>query len=236
MALVIEAPRVRLRGWTDADIEAWAAMNADPRVMEFFVEPTPLERSREQAAQMRDDLEENGYGWFVLERKDQPGFAGVVAIDDIRYEMPFKPLREIGWRLPVEQWGHGFASEGATVAMRYAFGTLKWPHLIAMTAAINERSKRVMRRLRMTHDYNDDFEHPRVPDGHALKHHALYRRSSPDAKDCPNCGGTNVIPIMYGVPDAQMSEENDRGAVALGGAIVFPDNPRRQCKDCDQAF
>ena len=178
MDVVIETERLRLRGWGDEDVAAWAEMNADPRVMEFFVEPTPRERSYEQARSMRADLDANGYGWFVLERKDEPGFAGVIAVDDIRYEMPFRPLREIGWRLPVRAWGNGYATEAAAAAMRFAFETLKWPEIIAMTARINARSRRVMEKLGMTHDPAEDFDHPRVPAGREIRHHVLYRKHS----------------------------------------------------------
>ncbi|HKU67920.1 MAG TPA: GNAT family N-acetyltransferase, partial [Candidatus Baltobacteraceae bacterium] len=111
--MILETPRLLLRQWNDADVEAWADMNADPRVMEFFPGVTAREKSREQAAAMRAGVEEHGYGWLVMERKDRPGFAGVAALDDIRYELPFRPLREIGWRLPVESWGHGYATEAA---------------------------------------------------------------------------------------------------------------------------
>lgn len=44
-----------------------------------------------------------------------------------------------------------------------------------MTAVENVRSRAVMHRLGMTHDADDDFDHPRVPDGHLLKRHVLYR-------------------------------------------------------------
>jgi RimJ/RimL family protein N-acetyltransferase len=175
MQPTIETERLILRQWTDPDVEAWADMNADRRVMEFFPGVLARERSREQAAVLRARLEENGYGWFVIERKDRPGFAGVVALDDIRYDMPFRPLREVGWRLPVESWGHGFATEAARELLRLAFDDLKWPDVIAMTARINLRSRRVMERLGMTHDPTEDFDHPRVPDGMAIKRHVLYR-------------------------------------------------------------
>jgi len=175
---VIETPRLRLRQWTDGDVEAWADMNADARVMEFFPGPMPRERSYEQAASMRANLEKNGYGWFVMERKDEPGFAGIMALDDIRYELPFRPLREIGWRLPVKSWGHGYATEAAGALLRFAFEDLHWPQLIAMTAAINLRSRRVMERLHMTHDPSEDFDHPRVPEGMPIKRHVLYRISA----------------------------------------------------------
>lgn len=175
MTPAIATARLRLRQWTDEDVAPWAQMNADPRVMEFFVTTTPRERSFELAALMREDIAKNGYGWFVMERRDAPGFAGVIAIDDIHYDMPFRPLREIGWRLPVESWGHGYATEAAQATLQFAFEQLRWPEVVAMTAIINARSRRVMEKLGMTHDPSEDFDHPRVPDGHPIKRHVLYR-------------------------------------------------------------
>jgi RimJ/RimL family protein N-acetyltransferase len=153
-------------------------MNADPRVMEFFVAPTPPDVSREQAAAMSERLSQNGFGWFVLELRERSGFGGVIALDDIRWEAPFMPRREIGWRLPVDVWGHGYATEAAATLIRYAFEVLDWPEVVAFTSKLNERSERVMQRLNMTHDPNDDFENPRVPDGHPLRPHVLYRINS----------------------------------------------------------
>lgn len=183
MAHTIETARLRLRQWTGDDVEAWAEMNADPRVMEFFPEVTPRERSREQAAKMRADLDLNGYGWFVMERNDAAGFAGVIALDDIRHEMPFRPLREIGWRLPVASWGRGYATEAARALLDFGFETLRWAEIVAMTAVVNVRSRRVMERLGMTHDPKDDFQHPRVPEGHPIKPHVLYRKRAPWAEN-----------------------------------------------------
>ena len=157
-------------------------MNADPRVMEFFVEPTPREHSYESAARLRDGLERNGYGWWVIERKGVPGFAGVVVVDDIHWDAPFQPLREIGWRLPVHSWGQGFATEAASKALRFAFEVLRWPEIVAMTARSNVRSQRVMEKLGMTRDLSGDFDHPRVPIGHRIRPHVLYRATSARAQ------------------------------------------------------
>jgi RimJ/RimL family protein N-acetyltransferase len=175
----IETPRLRLRSWTDADVEDWAAMNADPRVMEFFPAPIPHERSRESAALMREELERNGYGWFVLERKDAPGFGGVIAITEVRWEAPFEPKQEIGWRLPVHMWGQGFATEAAAAAMDFAFHELDWPEIVAFTSRLNLRSMRVMEKIGMVRDVQGDFEHPRVPEGHRIRPHVLYRKKRP---------------------------------------------------------
>jgi len=181
----IETPRLRLRAWLPEDVEPWARMNADPRVMEFFVGTTPMERSLEQARLMREGLQRDGYGWFVLELRDEPGFAGVIAVADIGWDAPFEPRREVGWRLPIDRWGNGYATEGASAALRYAFNELGWQEIVAMTAASNERSQKVMRRLGMTRNPTDDFDLPRIPDGHPIRRHVLYRLRSPYVRALP---------------------------------------------------
>ena len=67
MAPTIEAARLVLRPWRDADVEPWVAMGADPRVMEFFASLPTREQSERSAARMRTGLERDGYGWWVAE-------------------------------------------------------------------------------------------------------------------------------------------------------------------------
>jgi ribosomal-protein-alanine N-acetyltransferase len=50
---------------------------------------------------------------------------------------------------------------------------------VAFTVPANIRSRRVMDRLGMTHDPADDFEHPRIAEGHPLRRHVLYRTRRP---------------------------------------------------------
>lgn len=164
-----------IRGWTDADVQSWADMNADPRVMEFFPSTLTREQSFESAERMRRELDELGYGWFVMEIKERPGFSGVLAICEVRWDAPFEPKREIGWRLPVDAWGFGYATEGARALLEFARDGLRWDEVVAFTAGVNERSQRVMQRIGMTYDPHADFLHPRIADGHPLQHHVLYR-------------------------------------------------------------
>ena len=104
-------------------------------------------------------------------------FAGVVALQDVPFEAPFTPAREVGWRFAYDHWGHGYATEGARAALDFAFERLGWHEVVAFTAALNLRSQKVMERLGMTHDPNDDFDHPRIPEGDPLRRHLLYRAS-----------------------------------------------------------
>jgi len=175
MPLTIETPRLLLRQWKDSDVDPWAEMNADPRVMEFFPWTFDRARSEETAARMRRELERDGFGFYVVELKHNGQFAGIIGIDEIPYDVPFTPAREVGWRLAYDTWGHGYATEGAKAALAMAFDRLGWEEVVAVTALVNKRSERVMQRLGMVRDPSADFDHPRVPEGHALRPHMLYR-------------------------------------------------------------
>jgi RimJ/RimL family protein N-acetyltransferase len=175
MTAFIETPRMLLRSWKDDDIDPWARMNADPRAMEFFLRTYDRDESVASAQMMRVKLEHDGFGWFVAEVKDGFPFAGVIALQDVPFEAPFTPAYEIGWRFLPEVWGNGYATESAQATLDFAFERLGLPQVVAMTAKINERSRRVMQRLGMTYDPQDDFEHPRIPAGHRLRDHVLYR-------------------------------------------------------------
>ena len=171
----IETPRLILRDWRDCDLESWVAMNADPRVTEFFPLTYTRTLSEASAAAMRRALAENGYGWWAVEIRGGAPFAGVIALQKVPFQARFTPANEIGWRFSFESWGHGYATEGAAAALDFAFNQLKWREVVALTTVSNERSRRVMERLGMTHDHADDFDHPKIEPGHPLRRHVLYR-------------------------------------------------------------
>ena len=171
----LETPRLILRQWRDEDVERWVAMCADPRVMEFFPSTIGREQAEKMAAGMRSGLERDGYGWWPIEVKGGAPFAGAILLQEIPFEAHFTPAMEVGWWLAFEQWGHGYATEGARAALDYAFGELQRSEIVAITTPVNQRSQRVMQRLGMTRDPNEDFENPRVALGHPLRTHVLYR-------------------------------------------------------------
>ena len=74
-------------------------------------------------------------------------------------------------RLVPAAWGHGYATEAARAALEV--GLEHADSVVSFTAAVNERSWRVMERLGMRRE--SEFDHPRVPDGSPLKRHYLYR-------------------------------------------------------------
>lgn len=158
-------------------------MNDDRRVTEFFANRYTRELSESRAASMRRELEQIGYGWWVVEVREGPSFAGVICLREVPFQAHFTPVREIGWRFSFETWGHGYATEGATAALAFAFDRMHWDEVVAMTSILNLRSQRVMQRLGMRRDLNDDFDHPAVEAGHPLRRHMLYRIRSEEHRE-----------------------------------------------------
>jgi ribosomal-protein-alanine N-acetyltransferase len=52
---------------------------------------------------------------------------------------------------------------------------MKVDEIVSFTAPHNQPSRAVMERLGMRHHPDDDFDHPAILEGHALRWHVLYR-------------------------------------------------------------
>jgi RimJ/RimL family protein N-acetyltransferase len=167
--------RLLLRPWRAEDREPFAAINADPAVMEHF--PSTLTRGQSDALAERIDgeLRREGYGLWAVEIPREASFIGFVGLQATDAELPFARTTEIGWRLGRSYWGRGLASAAARAALAYGFDELALEEVVAYTAAGNLRSRRVMERLGMRHDPAEDFLHPQLAAGHALAAHVLYR-------------------------------------------------------------
>jgi RimJ/RimL family protein N-acetyltransferase len=171
----LRTQRLLLRRWREADRASFAAMNSDPRVMEHF--PNKLSREESDAAVRRIEahFDQHGYGCWAVEIPTVAPFAGFIGLCIPRFEAHFTPCVEIGWRLAAEHWGHGYATEGARAALAFGCDVLKLGEIVSFTVPANLRSRRVMEKLRMTHDPADDFDHPLVAEGSPLRRHVLYR-------------------------------------------------------------
>ena len=172
---IIETHRLRLRPWRDEDLPAFAAMNSDSRVMEFFPKVLSRGESDALAARIRGKLEQNGFGFWAVEVPSVADFIGFVGLSVPGFEAHFTPCVEIGWRLAYEHWGKGFATEAAKASRDFGFAELRLDQIVSFTVPNNLRSRRVMERIGMTHSPTDDFEHPGLPEGHRMRLHVLYR-------------------------------------------------------------
>jgi RimJ/RimL family protein N-acetyltransferase len=180
-SVTLSSDRIRLRPWRNEDREAFAAMNSDARVMEFFRSRLSRVESDAMVDGIQKHFSERDFGLWAIEVPDVApfiGFAGLAVLTIPPFSARFMPCVEVGWRLAFEHWGHGYATEAARLALGYGFGTLALSEVVSFTSATNQRSRAVMERLGMCRDPNDDFDHPKLPEGHPLRRHVVYRLGS----------------------------------------------------------
>jgi RimJ/RimL family protein N-acetyltransferase len=172
---LLETERLKLRRWREEDREAFAAINADPEVMEHL--PEPLTRAQSDALIERIEMgfEANGFGLWALELRESGELIGFAGLNVPEFEAHFTPAVEVGWRLARPAWGNGYATEAGRAALEFGFEQVGLTEIVSFTTVANFRSRAVMERIGMSHDSNDDFEHPNLPPGHAQRHHVLYR-------------------------------------------------------------
>jgi RimJ/RimL family protein N-acetyltransferase len=188
--------RLRLHTWNEADAQALYRLSTDPEVMRFFPSTPTRAQVFELVRRQRENLAAGLPGLFAVSvvstssttvsehRLVEPvettvgsptGCIGFVGLATPTFEAPFMPTVEIGWRLAKQAWGRGYATEAGRAALEHGFRTLGLPEIVSFTAVPNAPSIAVMRRLGMHRDPKDDFDHPRVPEGHPLRRHVLYR-------------------------------------------------------------
>lgn len=167
--------RLILRRWVPEDRVAFAAMNSDPRVMEFLGGPLSRERSDKLADWIEAGFRAHGFGFWAIEAPGVAPFIGISGLAIPRFDAPFMPTVEVGWRLNPAHWGCGYATEAARAAITHAFESAGLNEVVAFTASGNVRSRRVMERVGMAHSAEDDFDHPLVEAVSPLRRHVLYR-------------------------------------------------------------
>lgn len=179
--LELTTARLVLRHWRESDREPFGRLNADPRVMQFFPALLSAKESDQFADRIEDHFQRHGFGLCATELRADHSFIGYIGLWVPSFQAAFTPCVEIGWRLSAEHWGQGLATEGARALVRQAFENLELGELVSFTVPANVRSRRVMEKLGMSHDPAEDFDHPRLPEGHALRRHVLYRLRRPEA-------------------------------------------------------
>ena len=164
--------RLALRAWREEDQPAFAAMNADERVMEYFPATLTAEESADLLDRIRDEFSTEGFGPYAVERLSDGELLGFTGLHRVTFSGGLEGQVEILWRLRHDAWGQGYATEAARACIAHA-AKLGIPELVAFTFVGNGRSRRVMQKLGMT--CVGEFDHPALPEGHPLRRHALYR-------------------------------------------------------------
>ena len=171
----IKTERLILRPWQENDFEQFARLNADPRVMEFFPWLLSQEESNQLAKRICTAMKQQGWGLWAVSIPGIADFIGYIGLAPVNFVADFTPAVEVGWRLAYEFWDKGYATEGAKAAIKYGFETLNLKEIVSFTAIKNKRSRNVMEKIGMHHSQKDDFDHPKLAEGHPLRKHVLYR-------------------------------------------------------------
>lgn len=172
----LRTERLILRRWRDADREPFAAMNTDPRVLEHF--PAPLDRAASDALAARADalFDEHGFGLWAVELSGVAPFIGFVGLSVPRFDAPFTPCVEIGWRLAAAHHGRGYATEAGRRVLAFGFERVGLVEIVSFTTTGNAASRRVMEKLGLRIDPAESFDHPLTP-GWSGQRHVLARLS-----------------------------------------------------------
>ena len=166
--------RLAFVAWQDRHRTPFAEINSDPRVMRYFPALLTTEQSNAGIDIWQGQFAEKGWSNWAVELRESGEFIGFIGLSVPRRLLPFSPCTEIGWRLKPSAWGHGYATEGAKACLRIGFERLGLQEIVSFTTLANLPSIAVMQRIGMTNT-NQDFEHPAVPEGNALRPHCLYK-------------------------------------------------------------
>ena len=172
---MIETERLILRRWLDRDRGPYAAMSADPEVMDWLGGGV---RTREQSDAQIDRFltrfDTLGYGFLAIERKADAAFLGFIALDPADVAPAGPSGVEIGWRLARHAWGSGYATEAAIPVLRDGLDRVGLAEIVSFTARSNVRSQAVMQRIGLHYRPELDFDHPRLAPDHPLRSHVVW--------------------------------------------------------------
>ena len=183
-SVVLTTPRLALRTFREDDLPPYAALNADPEVVEFLGGPLTPADSDGIAAWANELFEAEGIGLMAVERREDGAFLGMCGLHHLD---AYPDDVEVGWRLARAHWGKGYATEAATAWLEHAFGAMGLARVISVTDPPNLRSLAVMHRLGMRHDHEAEIE---VDDErfwaviHAVTAEAFADRASSPPCDC----------------------------------------------------
>lgn len=177
---ILESERLILRTFEETDLDAMTTINQDPKVCEYLPSIGSREETQGLISRIIKHHQEKGFSLYAVELKNTGEMLGFIGLITPSFEAHFTPAVEIGWRLSSKYWNQGYATEGALAVLHYAFTVLQIPEIVSFTVVNNHASRRVMEKIGLKHNPDDDFDHPKLDQDSPLKRHVLYRLSKKD--------------------------------------------------------
>lgn len=142
---VIETARLRLRMFRWADLDALAAIFADPDVMRYVAEGKPVGRdiAEKAIASIIEHWRRHGFGRWAVADKQTGEFVGYGGLRSL-FGQP-----EVVYHLAKAHWGKGFATELARASLRFGFAERGFARVVAIARPANAASIHVMEKIGM---------------------------------------------------------------------------------------
>ena len=143
---MLETARLRLRPFTEADLDAIHALHSNPRVLRYWDSPPWKDRGRAQRFIARcKEIEQEGSGArLAIERQADGRFIGWCGVVEWN---PDHRSAMLGYCLEESAWGHGFATEAASALLQWAFDVMDLNRVQSETDTRNAASARVLEKL-----------------------------------------------------------------------------------------
>ncbi len=175
---MIETPRLVLRVPVAADRAALHAMWADPEVM-AELGPVKDEAASDAVLAKHDGYRHEGLGFRTVARRQDGAVVGFCGLKRGDAHNPIAGEVEAGWIIARPYWRQGYAHEAMVAALAWGWDNTDAGRIVAITAAINSRSQRLMERLGMTRLAGGDYEHALFEPGNLLRPTVTYAIARP---------------------------------------------------------
>lgn len=145
MATILETTRIRLREFTEINLDPLATMVADKHQMRFYPRPRTRDEASDWIIRNVGLYEQFGFGFWCMESVMSSDFVGYCGI------RPHQELPEIemGWHTRKKYWNQGLATEAALACRDLAFTRFQLQRLIAIIDPPNIASQRVGEKIGM---------------------------------------------------------------------------------------
>lgn len=144
MRLPLYTQRLHLRKPKLADKTFLYQLDCNPNVMRYIADGhTKSKKESSDYLERAINLSQDTLGYWIVECKITQTFVGWFVLKPLANT----PEIEIGYRIAEQQWGKGYATEGATCLIDYATQKVGLKRIVAVTIAENKASQRVLQKV-----------------------------------------------------------------------------------------
>ena len=150
---IIETARLRLRAHTAADLDAGAAMWADPIVTRYIgAKAATRQETWFKILRYAGLWSLLGYGYWAIDEKSSETFIGELGFADFKRDISpsFEGTAELGWALVSSAHGKGYGTEAVQAVVAWSDQHLLEQRTVCIISPANTASIRVAEKVGYT--------------------------------------------------------------------------------------